>query len=126
MLTLHGIEPYKEAADEEYMGESMRKHFTALLSTWRGDLVASGDQEAAKNGAGLEEELALELGTREGVRKVLQAINKSLRCLQDEEYGWCEDCGAEIGLRTLEARPTESLCTVCKEHAKKEKQISGV
>ena len=30
------------------------------------------------------------------------------------DYGWCERCGIEIGIRRLEARPTADLCVDCK------------
>ena len=37
----------------------------------------------------------------------------------DKEYGYCEVCGIEIGLRRLEARPTATLCIDCNQRKKK-------
>ena len=134
--SMYGVEPYKETPGEQYMGEPMRKHFTKLLSAWKQELMTSVDRtvdhmkdEAANfpdpaDRASQEEEFALELRNRDRERKLIKKIDKTLQSIQDEEYGWCEACGVEIGLRRLEARPTADLCFDCKELAeKKEKQV---
>ena len=41
-------------------------------------------------------------------------IEEALQLLVNKEYGYCEVCGVEIGLRRLEARPTATLCIDCK------------
>lgn len=133
---LYGVEPYKETKGEEYMGEPMRKHFTRILNAWKQELMVGVDktvdhmkEEAANfadpaDRASQEEEFALELRARDRERKLIKKIDKTLQLIQDEEYGWCEDCGIPIGLRRLEARPTADLCFDCKEVAeKKEKQV---
>ncbi|MBF8779927.1 RNA polymerase-binding protein DksA [Pseudomonas fulva] len=132
----HGVESYEETQGEEYMGEPMRAHFTKLLNAWKQDLMQSVDRtvdhmkdEAANfpdpaDRASQEEEFALELRNRDRERKLIKKIDKTIQKIQDEEYGWCEACGVEIGLRRLEARPTADLCFDCKELAeKKEKQV---
>ena len=134
--TMYGVEPYKETKGEEYMGDPMRKHFTMLLGAWKQELMTSVDRtvdhmkdEAANfpdpaDRASQEEEFALELRNRDRERKLIKKIDKTLQKIQDEEYGWCEACGVEIGLRRLEARPTADRCFDCKELAeKKEKQV---
>lgn len=133
---VRGFEPYKETKGEEYMGAPMRAHFTKLLNGWKKELMESVDQtvdhmkdEAANfpdpaDRASQEEEFALELRNRDRERKLIKKIDKTLQLIVDEEYGWCEACGIEIGLRRLEARPTADLCFDCKEVAeKKEKQV---
>ena len=47
-------------------------------------------------------------------RKLLKKIEDALQLIKDKEYGYCEVCGVEIGLRRLEARPTATLCIDCK------------
>ena len=64
--------------------------------------------------ASQEEEFRLELRARDRERKLLKKIEESLQLLVDKEYGYCEVCGVEIGLRRLEARPTATLCIDCK------------
>ncbi|MBA1204923.1 RNA polymerase-binding protein DksA [Pseudomonas capeferrum] len=131
-----GIAPYTETKGEEYMGAPMRAHFTKILSNWKQELMIGVDKtvdhmkdEAANfpdpaDRASQEEEFALELRNRDRERKLIKKIDKTLQLIQDEEYGWCDACGVEIGLRRLEARPTADLCFDCKELAeKKEKQV---
>jgi len=135
--TMYGVEPYKETKGEEYMGEPMRKHFIKLLGAWKLELMTSVDQtvthmkdEAANfpdpaDRASQEEEFALELRNRDRERKLIKKIDKTLQKIQDEEYGWCDSCGIEIGLRRLEARPTADLCFDCKEIAEKKEKTVG-
>jgi len=135
--TMSGVEPYKETKGEEYMGEPMRKHFIKLLGAWKLELMTSVDQtvthmkdEAANfpdpaDRASQEEEFALELRNRDRERKLIKKIDKTLQKIQDEEYGWCDSCGIEIGLRRLEARPTADLCFDCKEIAEKKEKTVG-
>ena len=47
-------------------------------------------------------------------RKLIKKINDSLADLDKGDYGYCEDCGVEIGIKRLEARPTANLCIACK------------
>ncbi|MHA6162078.1 RNA polymerase-binding protein DksA [Pseudomonas sichuanensis] len=135
--SMYGVEPYKDKEGEEYMGEPMRKHFTKLLGAWKLELMTSVDQtvthmkdEAANfpdpaDRASQEEEFALELRNRDRERKLIKKIDKTLDKIKAEEYGWCESCGVEIGLRRLEARPTADLCFDCKEIAEKKEKTVG-
>ncbi|WP_130909396.1 RNA polymerase-binding protein DksA [Pseudomonas mucidolens] len=133
---LGDFEPYVEKKGEEYMGEPMRTHFTQILNKWKQDLMQEVDRtvdhmkdEAANfpdpaDRASQEEEFALELRARDRERKLIKKIDKTLQLIKDEEYGWCESCGVEIGIRRLEARPTADLCVDCKTLAEiKEKQV---
>jgi len=73
-----------------------------------------------------ESEFALELRTRDRERKLIKKIDESLEDLDNDEYGYCEVCGVEIGVRRLEARPTATLCIDCKTLDEiREKQMRG-
>ncbi|AHG42661.1 RNA polymerase-binding protein DksA [Pseudomonas syringae] len=133
---ISGFEPYVQTKGEEYMGESMRLHFTKILNKWKQDLMKEVDRtvdhmkdEAANfpdpaDRASQEEEFSLELRARDRERKLIKKIDKTLQLIKDEEYGWCESCGVEIGIRRLEARPTADQCVDCKTLAEiKEKQV---
>jgi DnaK suppressor protein len=134
--TISGFEPYVETKGEEYMNETMRAHFTKILHKWKQDLMQEVDRtvdhmkdEAANfpdpaDRASQEEEFSLELRARDRERKLIKKIDKTLQLIEDEEYGWCDSCGIEIGIRRLEARPTADLCIDCKTLAEiKEKQV---
>ncbi len=135
--SMYGVEPYVETKGEEYMGEPMKNHFIKLLGAWKLELMTSVDRtvdhmkdEAANfpdpaDRASQEEEFALELRNRDRERKLIKKIDKTLDKIKEDEYGWCDACGVEIGLRRLEARPTADLCFDCKELAEKKEKTVG-
>lgn len=118
--------PYAERPGEEYMNPDHVEHFRTILMTWRQQLMEEVErtvhhmQDDASNfpdpndRATQEEEFALELRTRDRERKLIKKINDALTALENGEYGYCEMCGIEIGIRRLEARPTATLCIDCK------------
>ena len=132
-----GYEPYQPSKGEEYMSERMRAHFTGILNKWKQELREEVDrtvhhmkEEAANfadpaDRATQEEEFSLELRARDRERKLIKKIDKTLDKIKADEYGWCESCGIEIGLRRLEARPTADLCFDCKEIAEKKEKTVG-
>ncbi len=138
ILAIAGVEPYKEKNGEEYMGPAQLEHFTKILEAWRTQLREEVDRtvghmkdEAANfpdpvDRAAQEEEFSLELRTRDRERRLIKKITKTLKKIEEDEFGFCESCGVEIGIRRLEARPTADLCIDCKTLAEiKEKQIVG-
>lgn len=133
-----GITPYKEKVNEEYMSEAQREHFRKILNKWRQDLLEEMDrtvhhlQDEAANfpdpndRATQEEEFSLELRARDRERKLIKKIEEALQRIDENEYGYCESCGVEIGIRRLEARPTATLCIDCKTLDEiREKQLGG-
>lgn len=135
---IRGFEPYKETKGEEYMSDAMRAHFTGILQKWKQELMEEVDrtvhhmQDEAANfpdpadRASQEEEFSLELRARDRERKLIKKIDETIQLIDDNEYGWCDSCGVEIGIRRLEARPTATLCIDCKTLAEiKEKQIGS-
>lgn len=120
------IAPYKVKRGEAYMSEGQRAHFHDLLIAWKRDLMEEADrtvhhmQDEASNfpdpndRASQESEFSLELRTRDRERKLLRKIDKTLKRVETDDYGWCDACGSEIGIRRLEARPTATLCFDCK------------
>ena len=133
-----GIAPYQETEGEEYMNESQLAHIEKILLAWRQSLMEEVDRtvthmkdEAANfpdpsDRASQEEEFSLELRTRDRERKLIKKIEDALERLREDDFGYCEACGIEIGLRRLEARPTATLCIDCKTLSEiKERQNQG-
>lgn len=133
-----GIAPYQESPDEIYMNEQQRAHIEKILLAWRQSLMEEVDRtvthmkdEAANfpdpsDRASQEEEFNIELRTRDRERKLIKKIEDGLERLLDDDFGYCEACGVEIGLRRLEARPTATLCIDCKTLSEiKERQNQG-
>ncbi|WP_315041852.1 RNA polymerase-binding protein DksA [Faucicola mancuniensis] len=130
--------PYQMTDGEEYMNEAQLQHFTKILTDWKEQLLAEAestksyiqDESTAmpdiNDRATQEEEFALALRTRDRERKLIRKIEKSLAEIESGDYGFCETCGVEIGLRRLEARPTATQCIDCKTLSEiKEKQAWG-
>ena len=120
------IAPYKAKKNEKYMSAAMKKHFIAVLLLWRehlkdemqktfDHLKTKGETYADPiDRASQEEEFAFELRTRDRERKLINKIAISIEQIKNDEYGWCESCGDEIGIKRLEARPTATHCIDCK------------
>ena len=135
---LRSYTPYVEKDGEEYMNDDQVEHFTNILKQWKQELMEEVDrtvnhmQDEAANfpdpadRASQEEEFSLELRTRDRERKLIRKIDKTLTRIEEEDYGFCDSCGVEIGIRRLEARPTATLCIDCKTLAEiKEKQLGS-
>jgi DnaK suppressor protein len=64
--------------------------------------------------ASQESDMSLELRNRDRERKLIKKIDETIARISANEYGYCDSCGVEIGLKRLEARPTATLCIDCK------------
>ncbi|MEM7016444.1 MAG: RNA polymerase-binding protein DksA, partial [Pseudomonadota bacterium] len=116
----------QEKKGEEYMNDVQLAHFRKILLNWKAQLMSEVDktvhhmQDEAANfpdpndRATQEEEFTLELRTRDRERKLIKKIDESLAAIESEDYGFCESCGIEIGIKRLEARPTATKCIDCK------------
>lgn len=125
-LSRSSFTPYEETEGEEYMNDNQLDHFRKILTSWRQELMEEVDRTVhhlqdepnnlpdAADRATQEEEFSLELRTRDRERKLIRKIGKSLEEIESGDYGWCETCGIEVGIRRLEARPTATLCIDCK------------
>lgn len=108
------------------MNDAQVAHFRNILETWRQELMEEVDRtvhnmqnEVANfpdpnDRATQESEFTMELRARDRERKLIKKIDESLVALDSGDYGYCELCGVEIGIRRLEARPTATLCIDCK------------
>lgn len=120
------LPPYVMAEGEEYMSETQLAHFRAILESVKLELSQDIDRtvhtmqdEATafadpNDRASQESDIALELRNRDRERKLIKKIKEAIGRINDGEYGYCDSCGVEIGLKRLEARPTATLCIDCK------------
>ena len=123
---IHGVKPHKPKRGEPYMGDIQSAHFREILNAWKKELLDDINKTMSvmqdeninlpdpNDRATLETDRSLELRTRDRERKLVKKINDSLIDLDKGDYGYCEDCGVDIGIKRLEARPTASLCIDCK------------
>jgi DnaK suppressor protein len=118
--------PYKPKGKEEYMNARQLAHFRKMLEEMKRDLSQDIDRtvhtmqdEATifadpNDRASQESDMSLELRNRDRERKLIKKIDETIARIDAGEYGYCESCGVEIGLKRLEARPTATLCIDCK------------
>ena len=129
--------PYEAAKDEEYMSQDQLQHFRGILLNWKQSLMEEVDRTVGhmksdatnfpdpNDRATQEEEFSLELRTRDRERKLIKKIDESIVKIDEDEYGFCDGCGVDIGIRRLEARPTANMCIECKTLEEiREKQIA--
>ena len=125
-LSLKPIAPYQAKPGEDYMNKDQRDHFRMVLNQVKSSLgedidrtVHTMQEEATvfadpNDRATQESDISLELRNRDRERKLIKKINEMLTKIDTDEYGYCENCGIEIGLGRLEARPTATQCIDCK------------
>ncbi|NBQ85627.1 MAG: RNA polymerase-binding protein DksA [Methylophilaceae bacterium] len=129
--------PYNAKPGEEYMNQDQLNHFRKILNEWKTELSQDIDRTVhtmqdevttfadPNDRASQESDMALELRNRDRERKLIKKIDETLRNIDAGDYGYCNACGIEIGLKRLEARPTATLCIDCKTlDEMREKQVA--
>ncbi len=129
--------PYEPKSGEEYMSENQLEHFRRILENVKKELSEDIDRtvhtmqdEATvfadpNDRASQETDMAIELRNRDRERKLIKKIDETLGRITEGDYGYCDKCGVEIGIKRLEARPTATLCIDCKTLDElKEKQMA--
>ena len=131
------VTPYELKAGEDYMNSDQLMHFRKILEDMKVELgrdidraVHTMQDEATvfadpNDRASQESDMTLELRNRDRERKLIKKIDEIIGKIDSGDYGYCESCGVEIGLKRLEARPTATLCIDCKTlDEMREKQIA--
>ena len=120
------VPPYKPKGKEEYMNARQLAHFRKMLEEMKRELSQDIDRtvhtmqdEATifadpNDRASQESDMSLELRNRDRERKLIKKIDETIVRIDAGEYGYCDSCVVEIGLKRLEARPTATLCIDCK------------
>ncbi len=125
---------YKPSADEEYMNEMQLEYFRQKLVNWKKSIVSQSvdtledlrqgglSQPDEIDRASLETDKALDLRTKDRIRKLINKIDEALERIEDGSYGYCEETGEPIGIERLEARPVATLSIEAQErHERMEK-----
>ena len=119
-------ENYSPNDQEEFMNDNQLEFFRQRLLNWKSELLEEAmDTKDNLSSEGLqrpdiadraqvESNASIQLRTRDRERKLIKKINDTLRMIDSDDYGYCNQCGEEIGLNRLQARPTATLCIDCK------------
>ena len=126
---------YRPSDDEPFMNERQLEYFKQKLLAWKEEILresretVSHLQAETENHADLadrassETDRALELRTRDRLRKLISKIDQALRRVEDGSYGYCEEAGEPIGLARLDARPTATLSLEAQERHERRERV---
>jgi len=120
---------------EKYMCEKHKSYFKKRLAEWRDEIVASNskgmylnnsDHEISSSDivdqASSQTEKSVEMRTLNRQIKLLSKIDKAIKKIKNNTYGFCEETNEPIGLKRLIARPIATLSIEAQEkHEKNEK-----
>jgi len=100
--------------------ETLLKEAEETLNTLPSELnfPDMGDQATAET----DRNFILRLRDRE--RMLLKKIEETIERIDGGEYGMCQECGIEIGIKRLQARPVTTLCIDCKARQEEEERIA--
>jgi DnaK suppressor protein len=70
-----------------------------------------------------ESDRSFTLRIRDRERRLIRKIQAALQRIEDGSYGICEDCGEEIGVPRLKARPVTKLCINCKSKQEEDEHL---
>ncbi len=122
----------------DYMSSKTQGLFKEFLILWKKALIADSqvDMEVLKEDviqtsadlsdqATYEESLSLHVRTRDRERKLMKKIDEALVLIERGDYGYCMECGVEIGYERMIARPTADMCIDCKTAAEIKERHTG-
>jgi len=75
--------------------------------------------------ASAESDRSFELRIRDRERKLLNKIKEAIERIENGSYGTCDDCGDEIAVERLDARPVTTYCIDCKTRQEQEEKAKA-
>ena len=133
------VKKYIPNEKEKYMCSKHKAFFKKKLLAWKDEIIKSNskilfvneDQEISSpdvvDQASSQTEKTLEMRTINRQRKLLTKIDKAIKKIEDDTYGYCEETGEPIGIKRLIARPIATLSIEAQEkHEKNEKILADI
>ena len=130
------VKKYIPNEKEKYMCEKHKKYFKKRLLDWKNEIIESNaknlyskeiDREISSadiiDQASSQTEKTVEMHTINRQIKLLSKIDKAIRKIDDNTYGYCEETSEPIGLKRLMARPVATLCIAAQEKHEKEEKV---
>ena len=130
------VKKYTPNEKEKYMCEKHKKYFKKRLTEWKNEIVESNaksmylneiDREISSadivDQASSQTEKSVEMRTVNRQIKLLSKIDKAIKKINDNTYGYCEETGEPIGLKRLIARPIATLTIEAQEKHEKHEKI---
>ena len=120
------------------MKDTDLEFFRHLLTDWMEELLAHTDNSVESlldprgtlpdplDRASAESDRAWTLRIRDRESMLIKKIRNSLEAIERNEYGICEDCGEDISIERLKARPVTSFCIPCKTKRESVEKLAGI
>ena len=134
------VKKYIPNEKEKYMCDKHKKFFKKKLIDWKNEIIESNNKSLYLNEpdheisspdivdqASSQTEKTVEIRTLNRQRKLLSKIDKAIKKIQDNTYGYCEETGEPIGVKRLIARPIATLSIEAQQkHEKNEKIFADI
>jgi len=134
------VKKYIPNAKEKYMCEKHKTYFKKRLTDWRNEIVESNSKGLYMNNvdyeisspdivdqAASQTEKTVEMRTLNRQIKLLSKIDRALKRIKENVFGYCDETGEPIGLKRLIARPIATLSIEAQEkHEKNEKIFADI
>lgn len=124
--------------DGEYMSPVVLNLFKEYLILWKKSLLDESQQHMREmqedvsqvssdlsDQATYEENLSLHVRHCERDQNLIRKIDQALQLIKHGDYGYCLECGIEIGYERMIARPTADMCIECKNAAEIKERHTG-
>ena len=121
---------------EKYMCEKHKTYFKRKLTEWKSEIIKSNNQALYNNSlndnstsadivdqASSYTDKNVEMRAINRQIKLILKIDKALKKIKDDTYGYCAETGEPIGIKRLIARPIATLCIVAQEKHEKEEKV---
>ena len=130
------IKKYIPNEKEKYMCEKHKKFFKKKLTDWKNEINESNTKGLYLNEvdgeissadiidqASSQTEKTVEMRTLNRQIKLLSKINKAIKRIDDDTFGYCGETGEPIGIKRLIARPIATLSIEAQEKHEKDEKI---
>jgi len=127
---------YSPSTKEKYMCQKHKIYFKKKLVDWRNEIVESNTKGLYLNNvdneissadiidqASSQTEKTIGMRTLNRQIKLVSKIDKAIKRIENDTYGYCEETGEPIGLKRLIARPIAILCIAAQEKHEKEEKV---
>ena len=125
---------------EKYMNAKQKAYFKTRLTEWRNEIIESNNKNLYLNEvdneisspdivdqASSQTEKTVEMRTLNRQRKLVAKIDRAIKKIKDNTYGYCEKTGEPIGVKRLIARPIATMSIEAQEkHEKNEKIFADI
>ena len=121
---------------EKYMCEKHKAYFKKKLTEWKSEIIKANNEALYNNSlddnstsadivdqASSYTEKNVEMRAINRQIKLISKIDRALKKIKDDTYGFCEETGEPIGIKRLIARPIATLCIAAQEKHEKEEKV---